>query len=38
MHSMPWCPSQQRQVLNLIVDFLAKDCGLASQRQAKSGT
>jgi hypothetical protein len=33
---MPWYPSQQRQVLNLIVDFLAKDCGLASQH--KSGT
>jgi dienelactone hydrolase len=28
-HSMPWYPSQQRQTLNLIVDFLAKDCGLS---------
>ncbi|HXD84139.1 MAG TPA: prolyl oligopeptidase family serine peptidase [Rudaea sp.] len=37
-HSMPWYPSQQRQVLNLIVDFLAKDCGLASQQPAKSGS
>lgn len=27
-HSLPWYPSQQREVLNLIVDFLAKDCGL----------
>lgn len=28
-HSMPWYPSQQRQTLNLIVSFLAKDCGLS---------
>lgn len=28
-HSMPWYPSQQRETLNLIVNFLAKDCGLA---------
>jgi dipeptidyl aminopeptidase/acylaminoacyl peptidase len=37
-HSMPWYPSQQRQVLNLIVDFLAKDCALAPQQQPKSGS
>lgn len=36
-HSMPWYPSQQRQVLNLIMDFLTKDCGLASTPAAKSG-
>lgn len=28
-HSLPWYPSQQRQSLNLIMDFLSKDCGLA---------
>jgi len=28
-HSLPWYPSQQRQTLNLIVGFLAKDCGLS---------
>ncbi|WHZ20011.1 MAG: Prolyl oligopeptidase family protein [Rhodanobacteraceae bacterium] len=32
-HSMPWYPSQQRETLNLIVNFLAKDCGLATSRQ-----
>jgi len=26
-HSMPWYPRQQRETLNLIVDYLAKDCG-----------
>lgn len=25
-HSMPWYPSQQRQTLNLIVDYLQNDC------------
>ena len=29
-HSMPWYPSQQRQVLNLILNFLGKDCGQVS--------
>lgn len=29
-HSMPWYPSQQRETLNLIVNYLAKDCGLAT--------
>lgn len=28
-HSMPWYPSQQRETLTLIENFLAKDCGLA---------
>lgn len=28
-HSMPWYPSQQRETLHLIENFLAKDCGLA---------
>jgi dipeptidyl aminopeptidase/acylaminoacyl peptidase len=27
-HSLPWYPSQQRETLNLIANFLAKDCGL----------
>jgi dienelactone hydrolase len=30
-HSMPWYPSQQRETLTLIENFLAKDCGLARQ-------
>ncbi len=30
-HSMPWYPSQQRKVLNLIQNFLANDCGLSSK-------
>ncbi len=29
-HSMPWYPSQQRQTLNLILDFLGKNCGQIS--------
>lgn len=31
-HSMPWYPSQQRKVLSLIQNFLAKDCGLAQPK------
>jgi len=31
-HSMPWHPSRQRGTVNLIVSFLAKDCGLSSGR------
>ena len=30
-HSMPWYPSQQRETLTLIENFLVKDCGLARQ-------
>lgn len=30
-HSMPWYPSQQRETLNLIINFLDKDCGLGSE-------
>ncbi|MEO9077686.1 MAG: prolyl oligopeptidase family serine peptidase [Rhodanobacter sp.] len=30
-HSMPWYPSQQRETLNLILDYLAKDCGQVSR-------
>jgi hypothetical protein len=26
-HSMPWYPRQQRETLNLIVNYLDKDCG-----------
>jgi pimeloyl-ACP methyl ester carboxylesterase len=38
-HSMPWYPSQQRETLNLIVDFLANDCGLAAAHpQPPSGS
>ncbi|MGH8191469.1 MAG: alpha/beta hydrolase family protein [Rhodanobacteraceae bacterium] len=33
-HSMPWYPRQQRETLKLIVDYLAKDCGLASPPQS----
>ncbi len=29
-HSMPWYPRQQRETLNLILGFLAKDCGQVS--------
>jgi dipeptidyl aminopeptidase/acylaminoacyl peptidase len=29
-HSMPWYPSQHQEIDTLIVDYLAKDCGLAS--------
>jgi dienelactone hydrolase len=29
-HSLPWYPSQQREVLSLIVKYLARDCGLVS--------
>lgn len=29
-HSMPWYPSQQRETLNLIVNYLADKCGLAT--------
>lgn len=29
-HSMPWYPSQQRETLKLIEDFLANDCGNVS--------
>lgn len=28
-HSLPWYPSQQRQTLKLIQDFLANDCSLS---------
>lgn len=31
-HSMPWHPSRQRGTVNLIVSFLAEDCGLSSGR------
>lgn len=31
-HSMPWYPRQQRETLNLIVNYLEKDCGLAARR------
>lgn len=34
-HSMPWYPSQQRQVLNLIENFLTQDCGLTGATAAK---
>ncbi|WEN15877.1 prolyl oligopeptidase family serine peptidase [Rhodanobacter sp. AS-Z3] len=30
-HSMPWYPRQQRETLNLILNYLAKDCGQVSQ-------
>ncbi|MEO8747656.1 MAG: prolyl oligopeptidase family serine peptidase [Rhodanobacter sp.] len=30
-HSMPWYPSQQRETLNLILNFLQKDCGGLAQ-------
>lgn len=30
-HSMPWYPSQQRETLNLILNYLEKDCGLANK-------
>ncbi len=30
-HSMPWYPSQQRETLTLIENFLAKDCGLTAK-------
>ena len=30
-HSMPWYPSQQRETLTLLENFLVKDCGLARQ-------
>ncbi|MEO7053108.1 MAG: alpha/beta fold hydrolase [Rhodanobacter sp.] len=33
-HSMPWYPSQQRETLNLILNFLQKDCGQISSAQA----
>jgi dipeptidyl aminopeptidase/acylaminoacyl peptidase len=29
-HSMPWYPRQQRETLNLILDFLGTDCGQVS--------
>ncbi|BFI94864.1 MAG: S9 family peptidase [Rhodanobacter sp.] len=29
-HSMPWYPRQQRETLNLIVNYLDKDCGSLS--------
>lgn len=32
-HSMPWYPSQQRETLSLIENYLAKDCGLATHSQ-----
>lgn len=31
-HSMPWYPRQQRETLNLIVNYLEKDCGLAARQ------
>lgn len=31
-HSMPWYPSQQRETLNLIVNFLNNDCRLTRQQ------
>lgn len=34
-HSMPWYPRQQRQVLGLIQNFLANDCGLTGATAAK---
>ncbi len=36
-HSLPWYPSQAREIDNLIVNFLANDCGLvsANPRSAK---
>jgi dipeptidyl aminopeptidase/acylaminoacyl peptidase len=30
-HSMPWYPSQQRETLNLILNYLRKDCGQVSR-------
>ena len=30
-HSMPWYPSQQRETLKLILDYLSKDCGQVSK-------
>ena len=29
-HSMPWYPRQQRETLNLILDFLGTNCGQVS--------
>lgn len=31
-HSMPWYPRQQRETLNLIANYLEKDCGLARKK------
>lgn len=31
-HSLPWYPSQVREIDNLIVNFLANDCGLVSAK------
>ncbi|MGB8634520.1 MAG: prolyl oligopeptidase family serine peptidase [Rhodanobacteraceae bacterium] len=30
-HSMPWYPSQQRETLKLIINYLDTDCGLAGK-------
>ncbi|HET9836239.1 MAG TPA: prolyl oligopeptidase family serine peptidase [Rhodanobacteraceae bacterium] len=37
-HSLPWYPSQKRESLNLIVNFLAKDCGLAQAHTGAAGS
>lgn len=37
-HSMPWYPSQQRETLKLITNYLAQDCGLATPPHQQPGS